>query len=414
MAKILLIGRSPAPLTVALVKRGGHDPTEALSFKEGFEVAKTLPYDSIIIAEYRNSDGNVVEFIDKLAEAGLNHPVIVHSAKYDPMEITSVMNKRLFAEFLQTPTFDQTLLDSINEHLPGLRNREILPGNLFLQRGQAADKLMMALGMVGPLEVNVAVSGEIGLGKERIVKAIHESSSRCRKPFLMVKHDHTLVRSCGKECDHCYLEQCFKKAQGGTLALIDIHEFCHKGQAVLKHKLHDPECDVRLIVSCNEYKMNTRLASGDFNSNLWYEVSQSMIEIPPLRECPDNIEWLAKALLDHFCKSHNRPKMVLTDDALMILKACAWPGNVVQLNATLLRKAAVCDSGKLSGQDLLDLIEVEPPRRDEADKERLMRILKGSPSVEIAAQRYGKSVRTVYNRMKKYNIDCDGNHREAV
>lgn len=82
MAKILLVNRSPQNLAVALVRSGGHEPIEVLSFKHGLEVARDLPYDSIVVAEYKNSDGEAPEFMENLEKSGIHHRVIVHSDKY--------------------------------------------------------------------------------------------------------------------------------------------------------------------------------------------------------------------------------------------------------------------------------------------------------------------------------------------
>lgn len=409
MAKILLVNRSPQNLAVALVRSGGHEPIEVLSFKHGLEVARDLPYDSIVVAEYKNSDGEAPEFMENLEKLGIHHRVIVHSDKCGYTEWNRVHRYKSFATYLQTAALDQTLLESIDLYLPGLRNRELLPGNLFQQHGEVADKIMCELGKVAPLDVNVTVSGESGLGKERIAKAVHERSARNRMPMSFVRHaDMEIDPYCQTSCGECFLEKCFRENQGGTLALIDLPHFCRKGQAVLLNKMHDPECNVRLIATADKNLMKRKVEAGDFNSNLWFELSEGLIEIPPLRDCPDNIEWLAKKLLEHFCAKHNRPQLIITSDALMVLKAFAWPGNVMQLNTFLVRKASKCDSEVIDAEDVLDLIEIEEVRQGESQLDRFVRVLKTSPSVTIAAKRLGKSVRTIYNWMKSYGVNSKG------
>lgn len=409
MAKILLVNRSPQPLAVALVRRGGHEPIEVLSFKHGLDAARDLPYDSIIVAEYSNSDGDAPEFMDNLEKAGIHHRVIVHSDKCGNHGWMRMHKRKFFATYLQTATFDQTLLDSINHYLPGLHDRELLPGNLFQQHGEVADRIMDELDKVAQLDVNVTVSGESGLGKERIAKVVHEKSARNRMPITFVRHEAMVLdTSCQTPCGECFLEKCFRENQGGTLALIDLPNFCRKGQAILTSKLHDPACDVRLITTADKLMMKHKVESGEFNSNLWFELSEGMIEIPPLRDCPENIEWLAKKLLEHFCIKHNRPKLIITNDAIMVLKAFAWPGNVMQLNSVLVRKAAKCETGVIDADDFLDLVEVDEERSGEPKCERFIRILRSSPSVAIAAKRLGKSVRTIYNWMKAHGVNSKG------
>ncbi len=409
MAKILLVSRSPHTLAVALVRSGGHEPMEVLSFKRGLEAARDLPYDSIIVAEYKNGDGEAPDFMNDLQKANIHHRVIVHSDKCSGVEWTKMHKQKLFATYLQTATFDHTLLEAINQYLPGLYDREILPGNLFQQYGEVADKIMGDLGKVAPLEVPVTVSGESGLGKERIAKAVHEKSSRHRMQITFVRHEQMVINSsCQSSCGECFLESCFRENQGGTLALIDLPNFCHKGQAILRSKMRDPTCNVRLIATADKQLMRSKLEAGEFNPNLWFEISQGMIEIPPLRDCPENIEWLAKKLLEHFCKKHKRPKLVITDDAIMVLKAFAWPGNVMQLNSVLIRRAAKCESGVINADDFLDLIEKDEQREGETVFERFIRVLKSSPTIAIAAKRLGKSVRTIYNWMKRHGVNSKG------
>lgn len=409
MAKILLVSRSPHVLAVSLLRSGGHEPIEVLSFKSGLEAARDLPYDSIIVAEYKNSDGEAPEFMDRLLEANIHHHVIVHSDKSSVDEWRRMHTRRLFATYLQTATFDHTLLETINTYLPGLRDREILPGSLFQQHGAVADKVMGDVGKVAPLDVHVTVSGESGLGKERIAKAVHENSPRHKMPITFVRHEDMVLDPPRQiPCEECFLEKCFRENQGGTLALIDLPHFCHKGQAILKSKMHDPTCDIRLVTTADKQQMQIKLKAGEFNPNLWYELSEGMIEIPPLRDCPENIEWLAKKLLEHFCKKHNRPEVIITDNAMMVLKALAWPGNVMQLNSVLVQRAARCESGVIDADDFLDLIEVEDEQEGESSLDRLKRILNSSPSVKIAAKRLGKSLRTTYNWMKKHGLNSKG------
>lgn len=409
MAKILLVSRSPHPMTAALIRSGGHEPIEVLSFKEGLEVARKLPYDSLIVAEYKNSDGEAPDFMDELVAENIHIRVIVHSQRCDNPEWTKLHTHKLFATYLQTPTFDKLLLDAVNRFLPGLHDKEILPGNLFQQHGAEADRIMDELGKVASLDLHVTVAGEPGLGKERIAKAVHEKSHRNRMPMVIVRHNDMMrTSSCHTPCGECFLEKCFLENQGGTLAIIDLPNFCKKGQAIMSNKMHDKTCNVRLITTADKEVMKEKVQAGEFDRNLWFELSVGMIEIPPLRDCPENIEWLAKKLLEHFCIKHNRPKLILTKDALMVLKAFAWPGNVMQLNSVLLRQAAKCETGVIDADDFLDLIEVEEERQGESKFERLVRILKTSPTVKIAAKRIGKSVRTLYNWMREHGLNSKG------
>lgn len=414
MAKILFISRAPDPVTVSRVSSAGHEPIETLSFKRGFEEAKKLPYDSIIVAEYQNNDGNAIDFMSKLENHRLPHRVIVHSDSARVHDVMVAHKSKLCVAFLYTQTFDQELVKTIQEHLPGLLHLEILPGSLFQQKGEKADLLMVSIGKASLIELPLTIAGEAGLGKERIAKAVHEQSRRGKMPIKFIRHTDLLHGAdCQKECGRCYLEKCLQENDGGTIALLDIPNYCSKGQGHLLSHLRNPKYNVRIVTTADKRLMKRRVEAGEFDSNLWFELSQGMIEIPPLRDCPDNIEWLAQALLNSFCNKHNRQMLVITDDAISVLKAFAWPGNVTQLNTVLTRKAILCDTGKLGVNDFLDLIEPEPLINGESYPDMLSRILADSPTVEVAAKRMGKSTRTLYNHMKTHGIKRNGDKKLA-
>lgn len=414
MAKILFISREPDIMAIRRVEAAGHVPIETISFKSGLEEACKLPYDSIIVAEYQNNDGNVVDFMAKLEDHNLPHRVIVHSDNVKAHDVMAAHKSKLFATFIYTQTFDQVLVDTIQEHLPGLPHLDILPGSLFQQKGAKAEMLMVSIGKASLMEFPLTISGEKGLGKERLAKAVHEQSNRRKMPLKFIRHTELLHGAdCQTNCGRCYLEKCLKENDGGTIALLDIPNYCHKGQDILLNHLRNPKYNVRIVSTSDKALMKQRVNSGEFDSNLWFELSQGMIEVPPLRECPDNIEWLAQALLDQFCQKHKRQTLVITEDALSLLKAFAWPGNVTQLNSVLIRKAMLCDDGKLEVNDFLDLIEPDPLIKGESYPDMLSRILADSPTVEVAAKRMGKSTRTLYNHMKIHGIKRNGEKKLA-
>lgn len=410
MAKVLLMSQEPNNVVTALVRNGGHDPTEAHSLVKGFEVAKTLPYGSIIVTEHNLSDGNAKDFMAMLDKEGLTHRVIVHSEDCNEKDVKKASKSRLYADFLYTAALDKTLLNSINDFLPGIRNTNILPGYLFQIKGEEADLLMYNICKMGPLEINVAISGETGLGKERVAKAIHEQSSRRDKPIIFVKHDKFFLHSdCHKTCEECYLHKCIREAENGTLVLVDLHLYCKRGQAIISSLLDDHKHNIRIIVTTNNDEMIQMVESGAFNRNLWLRLSHGLIELPPLRECPENIEWLSSLILSHFSETHNRPLVVLTEDALVVLKAFAWPGNVMQLYTVLNRASALTSKKKLKANDFLELVEKENEYENESDEQYVVRILSTSVTFEVAVRRYNKSRRTLQKRMVQYGRDRRGN-----
>lgn len=413
MANVLLVSHSPNPMAVAIITAGDHSPTEVYSLSDGLAKAKELPYDSIILLEHIGNNKDISSFFKKMEVLGLNHRVILH---YDPNENKGVTkhNSKLCIDLLQTQTFDQTLIASIERNLPGIRNCSVLPGKMFHQKEEAADNLMFKVSRIGPLDCSVAIIGDTGQGKDRICQSLHEYSQRSHKPIMFVRHyDYVQRQECRSGCGTCYLEKCFKEVDGGSIVLLDLPQYCRKGQACLASHSHDPNCNVRIIATAEKKAMLKVLADGDFDRNLWNELSTTTIELPPLKDCPDTIEWLAKDLLNHFCKIHKRPQLNITDEAIMVLKTLPWPGNVMELNSVITQRAAVCLGDTMDVNDFYDLITIDEDRPNESDEQKVQRLLATSPSVEIAAKRYGKSESTMYGRMRKFNYDSNGNKKKT-
>lgn len=412
MANVLLVSHSPNPMAVAMITTRGHDPTEVLSISDGLAKAKNLPYDSIIVLEHNGNNKEISTFFKRMECYGLNHRVILH---YDPNEHMGIKKheSRLCAELLQTPTFDKTLITTIESNLPGIKDCSVLPGKIFQQKGEAADNLMFKVGRIGPLDCNVTIVGDIGQGKDRICQSLHEYSRRSDKPIMFVRHyDYVQRQECRNGCGACYLEKCFKEVEGGSIVLLDLPQYCRKGQACVAAHSHNPDCNVRIIATAERKAMMKVVEDGEFDRNLWNELSATMIELPPLKECPDAIEWLANDILDHFCKVNKRPQLYITDDAMMILKTLPWPGNVMELSSVITQRAALCVGDKMNACDFFDLITIDEDITGESDEQKVTRLLITSPSVEIAAKRYGKSESTFYGRMRKFNLDSNGQKKK--
>lgn len=216
--------------------------------------------------------------------------------------------------------------------------------------------------------VTVLVTGETGTGKELVARAIHDNGARASKSFV--------VQNCASLPEHLleselfgyrrgaftgadsHRQGLFDAANGGTLFLDEIGDMQFALQGKLLRVLQEGEVrplgsnkthkvDVR-IVAATHHNLEALVEAGRFRSDLYYRLSCFPIELPPLRERGADIRALITRFSNAFCKTWQRPKCVWSMQALQLLEAYPFPGNVRELKAVVERAVLLCD-----GSDVL-------------------------------------------------------------
>jgi two-component system response regulator PilR (NtrC family) len=219
---------------------------------------------------------------------------------------------------------------------------------------------------IAPQSSRVLITGETGTGKELVARAIHENSSRAQQPFITINcgaFPETLLESelfgymkgafTGANENR---EGLFKAANGGTLFLDEIGNMSLSMQVKLFRVLQEgkvrpvgsneeTEIDVRVIAATNK-DLDKAIATGEFREDLYYRLSVIPIQLPPLRERREDIPLLARAFLERFRKSMEKPIEGISPDAMSLLEAFEWPGNVRELENTMERSVAL-ETGNL-------------------------------------------------------------------
>lgn len=219
--------------------------------------------------------------------------------------------------------------------------------------------------LVAPSDVPVLVLGETGSGKEVVARAIHMRSRRAEGPFLRVNCGaipHGLIDSelfghergsfTGAEAQR---KGWFERADGGTLFLDEVGELPQQAQVRLLRILQDGSfervggqrplhVDVR-IVAATHRDLRAMVAGGQFREDLWYRIAVFPIQLPPLREHPEDIP----ALVTHFAlRAANRfgtPPRLPSSEDLELLVAYPWPGNIRELTAVI-ERAVILGNGR--------------------------------------------------------------------
>ncbi|MGB9178599.1 MAG: sigma-54 dependent transcriptional regulator [Pyrinomonadaceae bacterium] len=222
---------------------------------------------------------------------------------------------------------------------------------------------------VAPSDASVLITGESGTGKELIAHAIHRLSNRAESSFIDLNcaaFQESLLESelFGYEAGAFSGAKgrklgLIELADGGTLFLDEITELPMQLQAKLLRAIETRtffrvggvrkvEVNVRIVAATNR-NLDTVVTDGTFRSDLLYRVNGFQISLTPLRERPEDIEPLARYLLQQLCSS-TPPELM--PEALQALITYGWPGNVRQLRNCLERAVLLSNNGRITPEEL--------------------------------------------------------------
>jgi DNA-binding NtrC family response regulator len=310
----------------------------------------------------------------------------------------------------------------------------------------AMRKLYALIDRIKDTDVPVLITGESGTGKEVVAKAVHVSSSRNKKPFLGVNCGAipgNLLESelfgsvrgafTGADRDRKGL---FREAEGGTILLDEIGEMPHKMQAgllrVLQEKCVRPvggakeePVDARVITSTHR-DLETMVKEGSFREDLFYRLHVVEVRVPALRERIEDIPPLIDHFLSLYATRYRRERKTVARDALRLLCAYPWPGNVRQLEHVLLNAWLMSEEDEIVADDLelpstgprsaSAISDVRPrggapahasskAEYKASERERILSALSACNWNRVqAAKMIGVPRRTFYRRLKEFGI----------
>jgi two-component system response regulator HydG len=292
---------------------------------------------------------------------------------------------------------------------------------------------------VAPTDSAVLITGESGTGKELVARAIHRNSRRAAGPFVQV--------NCGALAEGVLESELFghekgaftgavrrrkgrfELAQGGTLLLDEVGEVPPSTQVkllrVLQEKTYERvggeetlRADVRIVAATNR-DLRKEVETGGFREDLYYRLHVIPIEMPPLRDRPEDIPLLADFFLARLCRERGHAPVTLSPDAKSVLGSYAWPGNVRELENVMERALVLADGPAIDAADLplltkpspsrlVPLPEGDPPLNDtlqSLERELILRALARSGGVKAeAARRLGIKESALYYKLDKYGI----------
>jgi formate hydrogenlyase transcriptional activator len=325
--------------------------------------------------------------------------------------------------------------------IEGARSSEIVRDNNELRRSgppkivgtsAALQEVLGLVRLVGPTGATVLIQGETGTGKELIAEALHECSDRASGPFVKVNcaaipaglleselfgHERgaytgALTRSVGR----------FERANKGTLFLDEIGDIPLELQPKLLRVLQEKQferlggtatirTDVRVICATHR-DLFEMVDNREFRPDLFYRLSVFPIELPPLRERPEDIPLLVRHFAMSYADRMQKPITAIADEFLGALTRHSWPGNVRELQ-NFIERSVILSTGAILNGSLPEPTSAPkssaPVTLEEAERSHILQTLLRTEGVvggpNGAATRLGLKRTTLISMMRRLGIN---------
>ena len=302
---------------------------------------------------------------------------------------------------------------------------------MFWGESNAMQQLRSLIEKVARTDANILVTGENGTGKEMLAREIHLLSNRKKEtlvPVDMGAITETLFESelfghvKGAFTDaRADRPGKFEVANKGTLFLDEIGNLSYHLQAKLLTALQRRSIvrvgsntpipvNIRLICATNR-DLQEMVQKGDFREDLLYRINTFHVEIPPLRERPEDIVPLTEIFLSKYTKIYGKTAMCLSLDAKEKLKAQPWFGNIRELEHTIEKAVIIAERSVLDGNDFdFPRAKKKPVTKEATTLEEMEYNMiknamdKYSGNLSLVASQLGISRQTLYNKIKRYEL----------
>ncbi len=302
----------------------------------------------------------------------------------------------------------------------------------ILTASPAMDTLLAEALLAAQSEAALLIQGESGTGKELLARAIHRASPRRAKPFVAINcgaipaelleselFGHMKGAFTGAGRDHPGL---FLSAHGGTVFLDEIGDMPAPLQVKLLRVLQEGEVrpvgatetravDVR-ILSATHRNLEEAIVSGEFREDLYYRLNVVNLTLPPLRERREDIPLLARHFLTVLTEKYRRRIHGFAPEALEMLVAADWPGNIRQLHNVLEQCCALCTTSTIPASLVARALrdkpaDIQPLAEARAAFERdylitLLKLTRGQ--VSEVARLAGRNRTEVYRLLERHGL----------
>ncbi|MBC7004726.1 PEP-CTERM-box response regulator transcription factor [Photobacterium sp. BZF1] len=335
-------------------------------------------------------------------------------------DVLSIIIERAF--FLSK--LEHENLDTDNSHFEG---------SPIIGTCSKIQKVKSMISRVAPTEMTTLLLGESGTGKEVLAREIHNLSERNKEPFIAINCASIPENLLESEL-FGYEKGAFTGAQkttlgkiecanGGTLFLDEIGDMPYGLQAKILRFLQEKSIervggrkeipiDVKVVCATHQ-NLHEMVLEKSFREDLFYRISEIIIDIPPLRDREEDVLLLSRHFLKEYSEKMSKKMTGFTDDAMKSLLSHKWPGNIRELQNKIKSAVVMSDGILLNSNDLgigqgneiehlpLNLREV----RETAEKEAVVRALSlCDGNISSTAESLGVTRPTLYTLLEKFKI----------
>lgn len=378
------------------------------------------------------------QWLDRILDIAPSMVVIMVTA-YGDVEMAVRAIKAGATDFVLKPWENEKLLTTLEKALENRKSgtgteESVLPKSsdaAIIATSNSMRYVLDTASRVAPTDANILILGENGTGKTQLARHIHQVSNRSDKPFVCVDLgalSETLfeselfghIKGAFTDAREDRAGR-FEEAKGGTIFLDEIGNLPIALQAKLLTVIQERRVtrvgsnrpvpvDIRLICATNR-NLEEMVANRSFRQDLLYRINTIELELPPLRERPDDIAPLAEFYLRQNRKKYNRPVSSISAALVKKMQQYNWPGNIRELQHSIERAVILSQEKVLQPEDLfLKTTGPEPASAtafdlEDMEKTMIVKALKRyNGNITDAARELGLSRAALYRRLEKYGL----------
>ncbi|MBP1223364.1 sigma-54-dependent transcriptional regulator [Flavobacterium sp. 1355] len=447
MPKILLIEDdiSFCKLLEKFLVKKAYEVTISFSAAEARIAVKKESFD-LILTDLRLPDSDGIGLMAEFKNAYPEIPVILMTG-YSDVNTAVKAIKNGASDYISKPfNPDEVLLVITNalqtpqtespakENKPAKKQIPATENEFVKGISVASKKLLDHIQLVSPTDMSVLIIGESGTGKEIIAKSIHQQSNRKNNNFIAVDcgaipkelaasefFGHLKGSFTGAISDKMGY---FEAANGGTLFLDEIGNLSYENQIQLLRALQERKIkpvgsnkeinvDIRIITATNE-DLREAVKNGDFREDLYHRINEFSIQSPSLTERGEDLMVFADYFLEKANQQLNKEIIGFSPDVVKIFQNYSWPGNLRELQ-NCVKRATLLTRGDYIESDVLpaEFFQIQKQQNSastfslsENERETIIHALSKAQNNKSEAAKLLKITRkTLYNKLKQYNID---------
>jgi two-component system, NtrC family, response regulator AtoC len=343
---------------------GGFAPATAFNWREALELIKRDDYDVVLI-DLLMPEKNGIDTMLELKKIKPTTPMIIVTGHGDIASAVEAIKLGAYDYVTKPPDYQRLFLtiQKAIEHCDALEKISALNAAVgvsfegFYGTEKVMKEIINKISKVAESDFSVIIEGETGTGKTTIARAIHRLSKRSIGPFVVIDmgtipetlierelfgHEKGAFTGADKRKPGY-----FEAAQGGTILIDELQNMSTYTQAKLLRVVEEKkiqtlgstvplDVDVRIICATNA-DLKQEVVEKRFREDLYYRLNEFTITLPPLRERPDDVLFLAKKFIEEACAELNKTSCQLSRDAATVLTEYRWPGNVRELKNVIRR-----------------------------------------------------------------------------